>query len=279
KWTRHSPAKSRPAGVGYRGLTPSANPSLAYALFLRAGLKGIEEGYELPDEAEDNVWELSEAERRALGIEPLPGSLEQAVRAMEASELVADTLGENVFNHILANKRQEWQDYRAQVAAYERSRVGISGGRDGAPGHGRGAARRVARRGAGARRVHRRPAGGRPARLRPAGRRARGADRGRLADPARGVRRRRRPRPRRGRPRAARRRGEPGGARPRARGGGRRRPAPSQPPRAAGWLGRSRGLAGRPPGRRRRRAPAAQRRRRGPRDDAHAAAGGGRRGP
>lgn len=44
---------------------------------------------------------------------------------MEASELVADTLGENVFNHFLANKRQEWQDYRAQVTPYELSRVGI----------------------------------------------------------------------------------------------------------------------------------------------------------
>jgi len=121
----YKPGKSQSARVEYRGLDSSANPYLAYALILRAGLKGIEEGYELPDEAEDNVWELSEAERRALGIEPLPGSLEQAVRAMEASELVADTLGENVFNHFLANKRQEWQDYRAQVTPYELSRVGI----------------------------------------------------------------------------------------------------------------------------------------------------------
>ena len=67
----------------------------------------------------------ADAERRALGIEPLPGSLEQAVRAMEASELVADTLGENVFNHFLTNKRQEWFDYRAQVTPYELARVGV----------------------------------------------------------------------------------------------------------------------------------------------------------
>ncbi|WP_460979208.1 glutamine synthetase family protein, partial [Pseudactinotalea suaedae] len=92
----YKPGKSQSARVEYRGLDSSANPYLAYALILRAGLKGIEEGYELPEEAEDNVWLLSDAERRALGIEPLPGSLEQAVRAMEASELVADTLGENV---------------------------------------------------------------------------------------------------------------------------------------------------------------------------------------
>ncbi|WP_420114331.1 type I glutamate--ammonia ligase [Pseudactinotalea sp.] len=121
----YKPGKSQSARVEYRGLDSSANPYLAYALILRAGLKGIEEGYELPEEAEDNVWELSDAERRALGIEPLPGSLEQAVRAMEASELVADTLGENVFNHFLANKRQEWRDYRAQVTPYELARVGV----------------------------------------------------------------------------------------------------------------------------------------------------------
>ena len=92
-------------------------------MLLRAGLKGIEEGYELPEEAEDNVWELSDNERRALGIDPLPGSLDQAVGLMEDSELVADTLGEQVFSHFLANKRQEWHDYRAQVTPYELSRL------------------------------------------------------------------------------------------------------------------------------------------------------------
>jgi glutamine synthetase len=121
----YKPGKSQSARVEYRGLDASANPYLAYALLLRAGLKGIEEGYELPDEAEDNVWALSDSERRALGIEPLPGSLEQAVRAMESSELVADTLGENVFNHFRANKLQEWTDYRAQVTPYELARVGL----------------------------------------------------------------------------------------------------------------------------------------------------------
>ena len=121
----YKPGKSQSARVEYRGLDASANPYLAYALLLRAGLKGIEEGYELPEEAEDNVWELSDAERRALGIEPLPGSLEQAVVAMEASELVAETLGENVFNHFLATKRQGWTDSRAQVTPYELARVGL----------------------------------------------------------------------------------------------------------------------------------------------------------
>ncbi len=89
---------------------------------LAAGLKGIEEGYELPDGAEDDVWELTDSERRALGIQPLPSSLEQAVAVMERSELVAETLGEHVFDYVLRNKREEWEAYRAQVTAFELKR-------------------------------------------------------------------------------------------------------------------------------------------------------------
>ena len=86
------------------------------------GLKGIEEGYDLPDGAEDDVWELTDAERRALGIQPLPSSLEQAVAVMERSELVAETLGEHVFDFVLRNKRDEWQAYRQQVTPFELKR-------------------------------------------------------------------------------------------------------------------------------------------------------------
>ena len=63
------------------------------------GLKGIEENYELPQGAEDDVWSLTDAERRALGITPLPTSLDEAIKVMEKSELVAETLGEHVFDY------------------------------------------------------------------------------------------------------------------------------------------------------------------------------------
>lgn len=115
----YKPGKKSASRVEYRGLDSATNPYLAYAILLRAGLSGIEHAMELPDEAEDNVWELTDGERRALGIHPLPSSLEQAVQAIETSELVAETLGERVFERYLANKRREWQDYRAQVTAYE----------------------------------------------------------------------------------------------------------------------------------------------------------------
>jgi glutamine synthetase len=97
----------------------AANPYLAFSLLLAAGLKGIEEGYELPPEAENTVWELTGAERRALGYKPLPSSLDRALGLMEESELVAETLGEQVFNYVLLNKRRDWAAYRAQVTPYE----------------------------------------------------------------------------------------------------------------------------------------------------------------
>ena len=86
-------------------------------------MKGIEEGYELPREAEDDVWSLTERERTSLGIEPLPRSLYDAIAVAESSELLAETLGEQVFDFFLRNKRAEWDDYRGQVSAFERDRM------------------------------------------------------------------------------------------------------------------------------------------------------------
>jgi glutamine synthetase len=118
----YKPGKPQTARVEYRGMDSAANPYLAFAMILAAGLKGIEGDYELPAEAEDDVWALSDAERRALGIEPLPTSLNEAGAIMADSELAAETLGEHVFDFVLRNKRQEWSEYRNQVTAYELDR-------------------------------------------------------------------------------------------------------------------------------------------------------------
>jgi glutamine synthetase len=115
----YKPGKGQSARVEYRGIDSAANPYLSYSLLLAAGLKGIEEGYQLPAEAEDTVWALSSAERRALGYAPLPSSLDRALGLMEDSELVAETLGEQVFNYVLLNKRREWKAYREQVTPWE----------------------------------------------------------------------------------------------------------------------------------------------------------------
>jgi glutamine synthetase len=115
----YKPGKGQSARVEYRAMDSAANPYLAFSLLLAAGLKGIEEGYELPPEVEGDVWSLSDAERRALGYDSLPASLDRALQLMEDSELVAETLGEQVFNYVLLNKRREWAGYRSQVTPFE----------------------------------------------------------------------------------------------------------------------------------------------------------------
>jgi glutamine synthetase len=118
----YKPAKGNSTRIEYRAMDSGVNPYLAFSVLLAAGLKGIEEGYELPPGSEDDVWSLTTAERRALGMDPLPGSLNQAIAAMEKSELVAETLGEHVFEFFLRNKRAEWEDYRRQVTVWELDR-------------------------------------------------------------------------------------------------------------------------------------------------------------
>jgi glutamine synthetase len=118
----YKPDKGQSSRIEYRAIDSAANPYLSYALLLAAGLKGIENEYELPAETEDNVWNLTDSERRAMGIEPLPQSLDHAIRKFEESELAAETLGEQVFSHMLANKRAEWAAYRTQVTPFELKR-------------------------------------------------------------------------------------------------------------------------------------------------------------
>ncbi len=118
----YSIGKGHSRRLEIRSIDSACNPYLAYSMVLAAGLKGIREGYELPEEAEDDVWSLTEGERRAMGIDPLPQSLGEAVAIMEESELVAETLGEQVFDFFLRNKWQEWSDYRSQVTAFELDR-------------------------------------------------------------------------------------------------------------------------------------------------------------
>ena len=108
--------------IEYRSPDPACNPYLAFAVVLAAGLKGIEEGTELPQEAAANLYDLTPEERMAEGITSLPGSLSEALAEMERSELVADTLGEHVFEWFLRNKRSEWADYKTQVTQFELDR-------------------------------------------------------------------------------------------------------------------------------------------------------------
>ncbi|MEX0592424.1 MAG: hypothetical protein WD152_03030, partial [Nitriliruptoraceae bacterium] len=115
----YKPRKGASTRIEYRAPDPACNPYLAFAILLSAGLKGIEGRYELPPESEDNSFEMTTAERAAAGVRRLPASLGEAVALMENSELVAETLGEHLFAHFLANKRREWDEYSAHVTTFE----------------------------------------------------------------------------------------------------------------------------------------------------------------
>ncbi|MGE0877089.1 MAG: glutamine synthetase family protein [Acidimicrobiia bacterium] len=108
--------------IEYRAPDPACNPYLAFSVMLAAGLKGIEEGYTLPPETPANLFELTDTERVAEGIQQLPASLAEALDAMEKSDLVADALGEHIFEWFVRNKRSEWWGYKTQVTKYELDR-------------------------------------------------------------------------------------------------------------------------------------------------------------
>ena len=114
--------KATATRVEYRSPDPVCNPYLAFSVMLAAGLKGIEEGYELPSEAAGNVGAMTEEERAAEGMAALPQSLSEALHLMEQSELVKDALGEHIFEWFLKNKRKEWQQYKSQVTQFELDR-------------------------------------------------------------------------------------------------------------------------------------------------------------
>jgi glutamine synthetase len=114
--------KAQSTRIEYRAIDSASNPYLAYSLILAAGLKGIDEGYDLPKEAAANLFELTPTKRRELGIQPLPESLDVALDEMEGSTLVREALGEHIYEWFLRNKRSEWRDYQRQVTPFELER-------------------------------------------------------------------------------------------------------------------------------------------------------------
>ena len=116
---RGNPSATR---IEFRSPDPACNPYLAFAVMLAAGMRGITEGYELPPEADSNLFEMSDAELAKLGIDLVPQSLSDALRVMEQSSLVHEALGEHIFEWFLRNKRSEWRAYKTHVSAFEHDR-------------------------------------------------------------------------------------------------------------------------------------------------------------
>ena len=98
---------------------PACNPYLALAVMLRAGLDGIEKNIDPGPPINKNIFTMSHRERRHLRIDELPGNLSEALDELEKDDLVRETLGEHLFEHFLAAKREEWHDYIRHVSPWE----------------------------------------------------------------------------------------------------------------------------------------------------------------
>ena len=126
-WSMHnrSPMLRIPArrGTGtrveHRAPDPAANPYLALAVMLAAGLDGIETRADHREPVNENIWEMSHRERRRLRIDDLPHDLNEACDELEKNDVITAALGEHVTRHFLAAKRQEWSDYMTQVSDWE----------------------------------------------------------------------------------------------------------------------------------------------------------------
>jgi glutamine synthetase len=118
----YKPGKEKATRIEFRSPDPACNPYLAFAAMLTAGLEGVEKGYKCPEPVEQNVYEMTEEERAARGIEALPEDLGQAIELAGQSEVVRKALGDHIFEKFIDNKRIEWQQYRAQVHGYELNR-------------------------------------------------------------------------------------------------------------------------------------------------------------
>jgi glutamine synthetase len=101
---------------------PACNPYLTFAALLHAGLEGIEQGYELPDPMETNLYHLSSEQRRERGIVSLPETLGEAIDELAASEVARKALGPHIFERYVELKRREWDEYRVQLTEWELER-------------------------------------------------------------------------------------------------------------------------------------------------------------
>jgi glutamine synthetase len=118
----YKPGNEKATRAEFRCPDPACNPYLAFAVMLAAGLRGIEEGYELPEPVEEDIFEMTAEQRAQKGIESLPGSLAEAIAETEQSELVREALGDHIFGKFIANKKIEWDAYRTHVSQYELDR-------------------------------------------------------------------------------------------------------------------------------------------------------------
>src|SRR5882757_1130495 len=115
----YKPGSEQATRAELRCPDPACNPYLTFACLLHAGLDGIEQGYELPDPMETNLYHLTPEQRRERGIVSLPETLGEAIDVFSQSELMRKALGPHIFDRYIELKRKEWDEYRVQLTDWE----------------------------------------------------------------------------------------------------------------------------------------------------------------
>jgi glutamine synthetase len=118
----YKPGSEQATRAEIRCPDPACNPYLTFAALLHAGLEGIEQGYELPEPMETNLYHLTAEQRRERGITSLPETLGEAIDELAQSELAKKALGRHIFDRYVELKRSEWDEYRVQLTEWELER-------------------------------------------------------------------------------------------------------------------------------------------------------------
>lgn len=116
----HKPGKHQATRVELRSPDPAANPYLAIAASLAAGVRGIKEGLKLPEESFSGLEDLGERELARRGIHRLPRTLGEAIKSFDKSELMRETLGGHICDYLVEQKWREWDEYCSVVTDWER---------------------------------------------------------------------------------------------------------------------------------------------------------------
>ena len=112
-------ARGQSTRIEVRSVDPSANPYLALAVLLEAGLEGIRDQIEPPQAIDRNIYTMSHEERIAAGIQDLPGSLREALQALRADETVLNALGDHITSNFITSKQMEFSSYQKRVTEWE----------------------------------------------------------------------------------------------------------------------------------------------------------------
>ncbi len=106
--------------IELRSVDPTANPYLAMAVLLQAGLSGIKDQSTPPHPVDRNIYIMNKREREEEGVVDLPHNLEEALQQLKNDEIIKDALGKHIFENFIETKEIEWEMFRTQVHPWER---------------------------------------------------------------------------------------------------------------------------------------------------------------